>query len=289
MQKTFIKQGGKILGYLYSLLDFEKTTSKKKLIESLVKEIRNTRVGFAGFAKKEYLEKFLERRIFYQSPKKGNFPEVKISFENLKTLTQESLIKCQEKLPIGPVYVFIFPIFTPFVKEKMDGITGFTPWKNTVHIFIHPEFKDFKENFLATFAHEYNHAAVFRFHRLETLIDYLIFEGLAEHFKEEIVPGKKSAWVKAVPKSELPKYFEEIRSKLFSKDKKIIDEVFFGTGRYPLWLGYSLGYWIANKYFKRFKVIDWVKTVKDGVKEIKSFVLDTTKVEDNRGLENSSK
>ena len=284
MQKTFIKRKGKILGYLYSLLDFEKTTSKKKLIGSLVKEIKNTRIGFAGFAKKDYLKKFLEERIFYQSLKKGPFPEIKISFENVKRLTQRSLLKCQEKLPIGPVYVFIFPIFAPFVKEKMDGITGFSPWKNTVHIFIHPEFKNLERNFLATFAHEYNHAAVFRFRRLETLIDYLIFEGLAEHFKEDIVPGKKSAWVKAVPKSVLPKYFEEIRNKLFSKDKKTVDEVFFGTGKYPLWLGYSLGYWMVDKYLKRFQTVDWFKIIKNGVQEVESFVLDTTREGGSRGL-----
>ena len=53
-----------------------------------------------------------------------------------------------------------------------------------------------------------------------------------------------------------------------SKKYKLYREVFFGTGKYPLWSGYTIGYYILKEYLKQQKEINWEKIIKTKPKVI---------------------
>ncbi len=50
-------------------------------------------------------------------------------------------------------------------------------------------------------------------------------------------------------------------------------DVFYGTGKYSSWLGYSLGYYLVEKYLATLNEIDWNILLRKNPKEILNFVL----------------
>ena len=143
-------------------------------------------------------------------------------------------------------------------KNKMDGVSGFSPWKNTILIDINPSAKNWETSLKNTISHEYNHSVVYNFHKWETLLDSIIFEGFAEHFREQVVGGEKASWAKAVSQKECKKHFSKLKEKLNSKNQQLYREVFFGSEKYPLWLGYSLGYQIIKSFLSKNKEKSWI-------------------------------
>jgi len=60
----------------------------------------------------------------------------------------------------------------------------------------------------------------------------------------------------------------EIKPLLHENDFEKYSEVFFGTGKYPLWTGYSIGYFLVKKYLKKQKIIKWKEVLKVNPEEI---------------------
>lgn len=64
-----------------------------------------------------------------------------------------------------------------------------------------------------------------------------------------ILGGKKSPWVAALTKNDSFTLLKQIRHKLFSTDRKLQQNLFYGA-TYPLWAGYSVSYYLVKDFLK---------------------------------------
>ncbi|PIS41343.1 MAG: hypothetical protein COT25_03600 [Candidatus Kerfeldbacteria bacterium CG08_land_8_20_14_0_20_42_7] len=223
---------------------FDKITSSKDIFE-LTKKIKTTQNGYAGFNTKKELRAYLD--VTVGEPKKITS---KLTEKQILQAVTKSVTICKKYSPINNGEIFLFPTYDPFVQKKMFGVSGFTPWKSTILLFIHPACKSLQQ-IQYTLAHEYAHATMLRYHKWETLEDSLLFEGIAEHFREKTVGGKKAPWVKAISQKKSEQLLKRIKPKLKSKDPAWYGKIFLGQSKsYPLWSGYAIGYYIIEKMLK---------------------------------------
>ncbi len=244
----FKDQSQKVFAQVHVHLDYIAGGYKKKdFLDCLLNEVEANEVGYAGCRTIEWLREHLASHIFGYL-EVSNLPAPKYNKEQILQTLQFVLSECQQVLPSQKaMHVYVFPCFNPFTKESLKGVGGFCPYNNVCHLFL---CQDFNETALQdTLAHEYNHA--FIMHRWSTLLDSLVFEGLAEHFREHILQGPKANYVTAVSKAECHKHFRNLQTNLDQTD--LHDAVFFDQEslQYPHWLGYSLGYHIVESFLKQ--------------------------------------
>ncbi|WP_433748907.1 DUF2268 domain-containing protein [Falsibacillus pallidus] len=124
-----------------------------------------------------------------------------------------------------------------------------------IYLFFSPQ-KDDKE-YESLFVHEYHHAVRLNHFKKEmgdyTLLDSLMFEGLAEHAVKEYC-GKEylAAWCHSRGEKQLEGYWEKwFKNKLgLKKDEQAHDDILFGRRGYPKLLGYSMGYYLVEQFKK---------------------------------------
>ncbi|MBU1198403.1 MAG: DUF2268 domain-containing protein [Nanoarchaeota archaeon] len=175
--------------------------------------------------------------------------------ELLKNIKQ-AFRKCSPFI-IEKVTVLIFSTDDKFVIRKMNGIAGFSNMKNLIILNIHPT-KGWQKALRETFIHEIAHVLTPKYHsKIITLRDYLVFDGLAEHFREHFLGGRKAVWVKSISEKQAILIFNKIKKYLDSKSDDLYRKLFFGTGKYPLWAGYAIGYYVVEKYLKKQGKLNW--------------------------------
>ncbi len=240
--------------------------NSKELTSNLVQNVQKTELGFLGFSKKEYLKDCLEGQISDSSKK---FESISDSHRQVTEKTIQTEISRLKKLVSSQkTHIYIFPTFSDFVLNKMNGISGYTPWKDTIFLFVHPKARHINPYLNMTIAHEYIHSVSREYHEWSTLLDALVFEGLAELFITEHFNGHISPWAKALTVEDCRKYLVQIKKKLKSKNDEDYRDVFFNNKTYPLWAGYSIGYQIVKSYRQKYKNIKWDELLKKEVKEI---------------------
>ena len=119
---------------LHNYLDIEGKPAE--VINKILKRIPDLDdVGYAGHLEKKWLRMTLERLILDKEGENQYYLYKKECKEKINEVYEEVLMKCigysDEK-----VHIFLFPTFDKFVIEKMKGVSGFCPWKNTILIFI---------------------------------------------------------------------------------------------------------------------------------------------------------
>lgn len=268
LQKIEIKNKLVAQIYLHFDMDFSVFSSQKEIVSFISQNIKNSSIGYAGFKLKKDLRKYLAGAIFDSKGK--DIP--KISKSTLLTTKIIKIIKniinlCNTAVKNSDINIFVFPTSDAFVKEKMSGVFGYTPYKRTFFIFINPQSRKWEKALASTIAHEFNHSLFLRYHKWETLLDSLIFEGLAENFKEQII-GEKSPWVKALSPRQSKKIFLDLKNQLNSKDYKLYQSVFLENKKYPLWAGYSLGYHIVHSFIEKNLDLKWPQILKLSPKDI---------------------
>jgi len=241
--------------------------SPEEIIEKIVRDIPNLEdIGFAGYLEKKWLKIALERLILDQ---KGDNQPYSYNAEyrgEVETLCKNTIRKCENYLD-GKIHIFLFPTFDEFVIKRMNGVSGFCPWRNTIFLFINFNSgwrKYLKESLIHELAH-----ALSPYAKLDASIGHwLVLEGLAENFKDFIIPGKRSSWTKAISEDESWKMLNEIKDILEENDFEEYNEVFYGTGKYPMWSGYTVGYYLVKKYLQKQKEINWNKLLRKDLGEI---------------------
>lgn len=157
----------------------------------------------------------------------------------------------------GPdIPIFIFPIAQAggFFRREEKGKAGVTfPDKLFLFLSNLDDLKDIE----ALFVHEYHHAC--RMNQLNkkiedyTLLDSLIIEGLAEYTVLRNC-GREylAAWCRMYTEKELLKFWNRyIKNDLDKrKNERGHDELLYGGGRIPKLLGYAVGFYIIENYYK---------------------------------------
>jgi len=160
-------------------------------------------------------------------------------------------------LTFEKVQVFVFETKDPFITSEMGGTSGFCTNKNCIIVLINVDTFT-KGGLQNTITHELAHA-INPVYDMENMSvgQGIVFEGLAENFRESMVDHMKSRLVSNVNEFEIEEMFNKIRPILLSKKLSDYHEVFFGTGKLPRWAGYSVGYYLVRRIIKDYKKIDW--------------------------------
>ncbi len=265
MKTEIIKSGDNATARVYQQnFDYDLTDiDKKRLVLYLSKDITETSIGYAGFSTKAALHDYLMGTVFGEKESDNEIFKLALDREKIIKAIKKAVIPCSNTLPSGTVHIFIFPTFSRFVKERMSGTTGYTPWKNTILVFVNPLNQRWEKALVGTVSHEFNHSVFLRYNKCESLLDSMIFEGLAEHFREQTVGGERAPWTKVLDLKQSKGLLVEMKSEgmLQSTDKNVYRAVFFGNEKYTLWTGYTIGYFIITSFFNHYPTLLWKETM----------------------------
>lgn len=266
MIKLEIKDSnGKVIGKIISYLDYGKEgMSKEMYIRRLVEGIElDQDVGYAGFKGRDGLKSMLE----WQFLDYGDIDFHIVKDEKYLDYISDALLTCKEFIGNKKIHIFVFPVFDKLVIEKMNGCTGISVWNDTITLFL-KDGKIKKETVKSVVCHELAHAISLRHLKRITILDGIVFEGVAEHFMERTT-GIRSFLGRAVTKEKIGKIFKEIELNLDKEDFGLYRQLFYGKdGKYPMWTGYSIGYYLVENYLKKQKQIDWNVILKTPTKKI---------------------
>jgi len=193
----------------------------------------------------------------------------RIKNKDTTKIINEILKECGGKIKLKEVIIAVYETDDSFVKEKMGGVTGYARFKNIIQLEICSSVKAWKGELRNTIVHEYNHLCVYHYGNCgEKLLDSIIFEGMAENFRDDVLGGKPSPWATALSMTEMKNLLKRIKKMLGSKDRKIYNSLFFEGKKYKLWSGYSLGYHLVKQFRKNHKKLTWNNLVKVKPSEI---------------------
>lgn len=155
-----------------------------------------------------------------------------------------------ERLRLPPIDVIV-KCGSYVIPEK--GIMGYCPEEHTIYLTIDPSSPPFqktgKESLKRIFAHELHHSARWGAAGYgDTLGGAILSEGLAGHFVLELFKGSPEPW-EIIGWDTLPTYFKFAFEQWHSKNYNHNDW-FYGTGDFPRWLGYSLGFRLVSSYLR---------------------------------------
>jgi len=253
---------------LHNYLDVERNPDEviNKILER-IPDLDN--VGYAGYLEKDWLKKLLEGFVFDKYGENQKYLYESNYDKEIEKICEESMEICREYIN-EKIHIFLFPTFDKFVIKKMQGVNGFSSWNNTILIFIN-FVEGWKESLKETIVHELAHALSPFYKGGDFSIgEGLILDGVAENFKDFVIGSKKSPHTSAVSKEESWKILKQIikDDSLFIKNFDKYNEVFYGTGKYPLWAGYTIGYYLIEEYLKKQEAINWNELLKKDPKEI---------------------
>ena len=175
-----------------------------------------------------------------------------------KGVTESAVVSVKKLLPIKDVDIIFYnnPGAT-FYEGEMGGIGGFTQDAHTMFISLnprHPNFKNALENELFfMLAHELNHTI--RWQKQvegDTLLEAMIFEGLADHFAMEVTGRRKLTSYSDALTPEQKKTFTKKAKEVWKKPTYNHKEWFYGSAPdiIPRWTGYTLGYDLVANYLQ---------------------------------------
>lgn len=241
--------------------------NKEKFLNKIIEDIKNNSnsEGFAGFQNESGFRMHFDFRN-YGDKINIKYPSNKIFLNKISKLTKEALEKISEVLDKREIHLYLFPTLSKFTIEKMKGSSGRWIWKNVIYIDVFPG-ENWEEYFKGTLIHETAHTLSDYYSNEISIGEGIIFEGLAEHFQEKFI-GVKNSWTKAFPKKKIQEIFKEIKANLDKKDHDLYNDLFFGTGKYPLWTGYTIGYFLIEEYLKKHKKFSWKKLLRENPNKI---------------------
>jgi len=132
------------------------------------------------------------------------------------------------------------------------GIGGYALGPTEIEIVVDPGFPGLDQVLIDRLphiaAHEMHHAVRWCGPGpYATLLEALVFEGMADHFGREVVGAPLPPWTQAFPRRETVLYLERARPEF---DRTFDFEAwFFGVATdLPVWTGYTLGYRLVGDY-----------------------------------------
>jgi uncharacterized protein YjaZ len=259
---NFLIENGKLSIKIVSFLDRSKfLRNKKKFLDVVIRELKTLREKdhTGGFLNEGGLRNQLEIDIFDKRAISKEYPSDKLKFEEVSNLVEEIINKSKNILGKREILIYLFPTNSYFIAKNMGGSSGFLAWRGIIHIHLYPT-EDWKINFKSSLLHELAHCMQNYYSYNMNLFDHFIADGLAEHFQERLLNGKRNPWTKVIPKEKAKEIFKKIKSdlnKTMEDYPSIHFKLFFGDNEYPLWTGYTIGYCLVEDYLEQTKSIDW--------------------------------
>ncbi|NQV88478.1 MAG: hypothetical protein HQ402_02920 [Parcubacteria group bacterium] len=174
----------------------------------------------------------------------------------LRSIAESATDAVKKLLPVKDVDVVFYDNPHGTIDE-IGGIGGFTPNANQIFISLNSRHVNFKkalrEELYFILVHEFHHTI--RWQKPvegDTLLEALIFEGLADHFAMEVT-GRKNPlpWSMTLTPEQKEIFLKKAKEVwlLPSYDNALW---FFGSEpeKIPRWAGYTLGYDLVDKYLK---------------------------------------
>ena len=256
------------IGTLRLFTKYVLSLNNETLVKNFVKEVPHSKkIGYAGFTEKEHLRDNLGYNIPDFENADAKHQAFSISEPELLHTIEESLRLCHKNVSTSPTNIFLFPTFSTFVKEKMGGVSGYTPYKNTLLLYISPQgTKRWKEALAETICHEFMHTVMDNHYERKNLLDDLVFEGVAESFVSFLFGVKAHMPSQAIPLKETLAWYHKLKKRF--RNTKLYYPVFLEGKEYPLWAGYAIGYQMIETYRKKHPDISWDTLVKLTPKEI---------------------
>jgi uncharacterized protein YjaZ len=225
--------------------------TQKWLTESLDDPLEILKKTKQGKKDTESLYKYLINHGMYRPS-----PAAKVIFQSMKEkkiwdFFSKLEMKYKRKWNGPNVPVYLLPIqesrglFQSSMKKS--GVC----FKDEIYLFL-KDGEDKKE-YEALFAHEYHHCV--RMSKLNkkdedyTLLDSIVFEGLAEYAVKEYCGERYVAsWTKAYENEEMTQYFKKwIKPNLkITRINPLHDQILLGQKKFPKMLGYAAGYHLVK-------------------------------------------
>lgn len=165
----------------------------------------------------------------------------------------KSVNQISKLMPISDVDIEVYDY--PYGAIPELGIGAETLSQYLIRICINPEFNglsnSLSKELKRIMAHELHHALRNKtINNLENLLGALVNEGLADHFDMEVNNTPSQIWDKALNEKELEK-FEKLAQKEYFNENYNYQDWFHGSSKdIPRWTGYSLGFYLVEKYIK---------------------------------------
>jgi len=260
-KQKVIGTNGKVIADIFYFLDnISEYKSKEDFITQILKDMPSK-----GLAKYAGCSKYELKKTLLWCISDISLPSIDINKEIISQKLKEVLDVYLLLFNLKKISLFIFPTFDDFIINKMNGVSGFCTRKNIILIFLNPV-PNFETVLKRTMAHELAHALSPFYWKHTSLGDWLILDGIAENFQVNFIEERDAQLANlfngVISEKEILKIFNEIKNRLNSKNNKFHKEVFYGTGKYPLWSGYAIGYYIVKEYLKKQKKVNWSKIIK---------------------------
>jgi len=251
MVKSFVCDSFEI----HSFLDFSSSDAMDVLRGASQAVVHSDVIGFAGYRDRSFLFHELKRFCLDGGGVNKFFSISKDTHDMIIGLSRESLDQLKP-FSSSKKFLFLFPCFDSFTFEKMSGSGGFCPFDDVIIIFANPDAPGFFDFLKFSITHEFAHSCSSQYDGGGfTIGQGLVFEGVAEHFVEFMYPEYKTVYGRVISEAEAASIFRSSKPRLGSREWPDYSELFFGTGRFPNWTGYSMGYYLVEKYLKRKKVL----------------------------------
>ena len=268
MKKFIVNESGKTC----ELIIFEKYehTYPKNEFKRIGKLIDFREIDRNGFDIHSNVHSGFEPEKWVEDKFKNNINSrnrLELDFEKIKSLVINIYKKHNSLFLCNFMRIFIYPWETEPKKSDMDGVAAFSPFKNTIHIWINPKNSKWRKVVEETIFHEQSHAYLYNHNKIylnwdkhSILHNWMISEGLAENYAESVTSGYvlkgkfKHKWF-GFTKKECQDIFknlgQKIKMKQTDENYREMNSIMFGSDKYKKLTGYAIGYWIVSDYMTK--------------------------------------
>ena len=230
--------------------------SVPEIVDTLMHQIEeNPAFVLGSYSSIDRLKADLAYSIFGDS-ENISLPDISDFKDSILETIRTTISRCVEYAPIdGDVTIFVLPMKNEIMSADLDGVNAFALGKNTVYILINPTIPNWQKSLLYTLPHEYAHLVSARYVPFQSIRTGIVYEGLAEHFREFLFGGDPAKYSLALTREDALKAIpllsdEDLDCFIDDSNYDFYLSYFFGTGNFPDWYGYSLGYWLIDSILK---------------------------------------
>lgn len=136
----------------------------------------------------------------------------------------------------------------------MGGVGGFTPGAGRIWLTILPT-SGWEGRVGYAVAHEYHHGAWLALHGerdpITDLADYLVFEGRADSFAQQVEATEDVPWIHALTPAQERSTWRVMQRHLDAEDAGLLLGLMFGGAEgVPRWSGYTIGFHIVQAFLR---------------------------------------